>query len=219
MNVKSSEANSSNLTGSFVSKCAAQLMREKAELYQAAEWPQLPILELCRCPEWKISVTQPFLCKHVTSNKAIVTDPGNLKDYSGPAFPLLLDKEDIHALIPRNLHDKRDFADGDYITDLDVGRLPGWVFMSEKGNKRVRVWEGNGTMEAEIIDQHEGTMWESTQAASVTESKLALLVAQKASEWKKLANQCLKRMPHFIDQRWGEERKQNKKAVNVINIS
>lgn len=38
MNVKSSEANSSNLTGSFVSKCAAQLMREKAELYQAAEW-------------------------------------------------------------------------------------------------------------------------------------------------------------------------------------
>lgn len=74
-------------------------------------------------------------------------------------------------------------------------------------------------MEAEIIDQHEGTMWESTQAASVTESKLALLVAQKASEWKKLANQCLKRMPHFIDQRWGEERKQNKKAVNVINIS
>lgn len=91
--------------------------------------------------------------------------------------------------------------------------------MSEKGNKRGRV-PGNGTMEAEIIDQHEGTVWESTQAASVTESKLALLVARKASEWEKLANQYLKRMPRsFIDQRWGEERKQNKKAVNVISIS
>ena len=75
-------------------------------------------------------------------------------------------------------------------------------------------------MEAEIINQHEGTVWESTQAASVTKFKLALLVAQKANEWEKLANQCLKMMPgSFIDQRWGEERKQNKKAINVINIS
>ena len=113
MNIKNLEANSSNLTGSFVSKCAAQLLREKAELHQATKWPQLPILGLCRYPEWKISVTQPLLCKHVTSNKAMVTNPGNLKDYSGPPFSLLLGKEDIHALIPRNLHDQRDFADGD----------------------------------------------------------------------------------------------------------
>lgn len=51
MNVKNSEANSSNLTGSFVSKCAAQLLREKAELHQVTKWPRLPILGLCRCPK------------------------------------------------------------------------------------------------------------------------------------------------------------------------
>lgn len=178
MNVKSSEANSSNLTGSFVSKCAAQLMREKAELYQAAEWPQLPILELCRCPEWKISVTQPFLCKHVTSNKAIVTDPGNLKDYSGPAFPLLLDKEDIHALIPRILHDQRDFADGDYITDLDAGEIA-WMGLYEWKRKQEgqspRKWD-NGSRDhrsawRDCVGKYSGSLCYRVQARSPCSTK------------------------------------------------
>ena len=154
MNVKSSEAISSNQTGScsFVSRCAMQPMREKAELYEAAEWPQLPILELHRCPEWRIPITQPFHGKHVTSSKAIVTDPGNLKDYSdseslspttrqafpespavGKRIPPL--QEDVHTLIPRILHDKRDFADAIKLQILRWGDcLDG---MSEK-----RKWEG-----------------------------------------------------------------------------
>ena len=96
-----------------------------------------------------------------------------------------------------------------------MGRLPGWVFMSEKGN-RVRVWEEMGQWK-------QRSAWRdyvgSTQAASVTESKLARLLAQKANEWEELANQSLKRMPgSFIDQRWGEERNKIKRPL-MLQIS